>query len=55
MFDRILKIIAAVAIVAGSLATGGILPAIVLPIAGAVGVAAAALAKSPINHPTTTP
>lgn len=51
MFDRILKILAALAVVAGSLATGGILPAVVIPIAGAVGVAAGILAKSPVNHP----
>jgi hypothetical protein len=55
MFNRILQIITALAVVAGSLATAGVLPVILIPIAGAVGTAAGVLSKSPVNHPTTTP
>jgi hypothetical protein len=50
-FNRLLQILTALAVVAGSLATAGVLPAVIIPIAGAVGTAAGVLAKSPVAHP----
>jgi hypothetical protein len=51
MFNRILQIVAATAVVVGALATAGVLPAVLVPIAGAVGTATGVLSKSPVNHP----
>jgi hypothetical protein len=50
-FNRFLQILTAAAVVVGSLATAGVLPALLIPIAGAVGTAAGVLAKSPVAHP----
>lgn len=51
-FNKIVHIIGCAAVVVGGLATGGILPAVVIPIAGGVGVIAAYLAANPITDAT---
>lgn len=51
MFSKILYVISALGVGVGALVTAGVVPSIVGVIAAAVAGTAAALAKSPIDHP----